>query len=212
MSSAYLRIKRHVDLFVALIAILLLSPLCGLIAILIKVESRGPILFRQRRIGKDNTEFQMLKFRTMYANTPPNVPTHLLASPEIYITKVGRVLRRMSLDELPQLINILRGDMSLVGPRPALWNQYDLIAKRQANGANALRPGITGWAQVSGRDSLSIDEKAQYDGHYAKHLSLVFDVKILFLTAWNVLLAKGVLEGASTDAANNNNRGRELHR
>ncbi|MBS3986284.1 MAG: sugar transferase [Selenomonadales bacterium] len=212
MNSAHLRIKRLVDLFVALIAILLLSPLCGLIAILIKVESRGPVLFLQRRIGKDNTEFQMLKFRTMYANTPPNVPTHLLASPETYITKVGRVLRRTSLDELPQLINILRGDMSLVGPRPALWNQYDLTAKRQANGANALRPGITGWAQVSGRDSLSIDEKAQYDGHYAKHLSLAFDAKILFLTAWNVILARGVLEGASTDAANNHNGGRELHR
>ena len=198
---AYSPMKKTADLLFALLLIALLSPLLGLIALLVKSGSKGPVLFKQRRIGKDKSEFFIYKFRTMRTDTPKDVPTHLLADPEAFITPIGRFLRKSSLDELPQLFNILKGEMSFIGPRPALWNQDDLIEARENQAskygisANALKPGITGWAQVSGRDELPIGVKADYDGYYAKNVGFLLDLKILWMTLYSVFTAKGVSEG-----------------
>lgn len=191
----YVYVKTILDFLFALILIVPLAPILLIIALAIKLESKGPVLFKQKRLGKDNTYFYILKFRTMRIDTPHDMPTHLLNGATNYITKVGGFLRKSSLDELPQIFNILCGQMSFIGPRPALWNQDDLIAAREKVGANQIKPGLTGWAQVNGRDELEISVKAQYDGEYVKEMSLALDLKIIWLTIKNVLLSKGVVEG-----------------
>lgn len=188
-------VKRVLDILFSLIMIILTLPLTIFICAAITVTSPGPILFKQKRVGLYCKNFNIYKFRTMYNNTPENIPTHLLEFPDKYITGIGKFLRRTSLDELPQLINVLKGDMSFVGPRPALYNQYDLIELREKYNINAVRPGITGWAQINGRDELSIPQKVEYDRQYILHMSLVFDIKIIFLTIFHTLLQKGVVEG-----------------
>lgn len=197
-------VKRILDIILSLVAIIIFSWLFIIIALLIKLEDGSPILFKQKRIGKNKREFFIYKFRTMKNSTPKNVPTHLLENPESYITKIGGFLRKSSLDELPQLFNILKGDMSVVGPRPALWNQYDLIAERDKNGSNSLTPGLTGWAQVNGRDELPINIKAGYDGEYVKKIGLLFDIKIILMTVFSVFKADGVVEGKNE--SNNNGK------
>ena len=187
--------KRIIDIVLSGAALIILSPIMLLIAVIIKADSKGPVLFKQKRVAKDKEYFKILKFRTMYADVPKDVPTHLLADPDSKITKVGRFLRKSSLDELPQIWNIFVGEMSVIGPRPALWNQYDLIAERDKYGANAIRPGLTGLAQINGRDELPIDIKAKYDGEYAQNITFLGDVKIFFGTIFGVLSAKGVKEG-----------------
>ena len=193
----YLTIKRTFDFVLSLFAIFLLSPFLLVFTLLIKLSSRGPVLFRQERIGKDKIHFNILKFRTMRIETPKNTPTHLLDNPEQWITPIGKCLRKYSLDELPQLFNILRGDMSIVGPRPALWNQFDLIELRDQYGANDILPGLTGWAQVNGRDELSIELKVNYDKEYLERMSLWFDVTCVYHTFFKVLKSEGVVEGKS---------------
>ncbi len=188
-------VKRALDFVCSLLGVVLLSPLLVVLALLVKCTSPGPVLFRQKRVGRNKTYFEILKFRSMRADTPRDVPTHLLQNAENAITPVGRFLRKTSLDELPQLFNILLGQMSVVGPRPALWNQDDLIAERDKYGVNALTPGLTGWAQVNGRDELPIPVKAELDGYYAAHISFGLDVKIFFRTIANVLFGKGIVEG-----------------
>ena len=154
-------------------------------------------MFCQKRVGINKTHFNILKFRTMRIDTPKDTPTHLLSNPEQYITKVGSFLRKTSLDELPQIINILKGDMSIVGPRPALWNQFDLIAERDKYGANDVMPGLTGWAQINGRDELEIPVKAKLDGYYVKHLGFGMDLVCFFKTITSVLKHDGVVEGGT---------------
>ncbi|MCL2420622.1 MAG: sugar transferase [Defluviitaleaceae bacterium] len=170
----------------------MLSPILLLLVILIKADSPGPIRFCQKRVGIYKSHFMIYKFRTMRIDTPKDMPTHMLKNPDQYITRVGRFLRRTSLDELPQLFNILKGDMSVIGPRPALWNQYDLIAERDKYGANDIRPGLSGWAQINGRDELPIDVKAKLDGVYVKQMSFIFDCKIFFMTIITAVKGKGV--------------------
>lgn len=189
-------VKRFMDIVLSLIGLIVLSPLFIVIVLCIKLDSPGPVLFRQKRVGIHKSHFNVLKFRTMRVDTPKEMPTHLLTNPERWITRVGRVLRKTSLDELPQLINILTGDMSIVGPRPALWNQYDLIAARDKYGANDIRPGLTGWAQINGRDELPIDVKARLDGEYVQRMSFWFDMKCILGTVLSVIKADGVVEGA----------------
>ncbi len=191
----YLVIKRFFDFFCALLGILILSPLLLVLALLIKCTSPGPVLFRQKRVGKNKTYFEILKFRSMRIDAPHDVPTHLLQDAQSAITPVGHFLRKTSLDELPQLFNILVGQMSVIGPRPALWNQYDLIAERDRYGANDLTPGLTGWAQINGRDELPIPVKAELDGYYAAHISFSLDLKIFFKTIANVFSGAGIVEG-----------------
>ncbi len=191
-------LKRALDFLLSLCGLLVLWPLFVLIAIAIKIDDPGPVFFSQKRVGKGKTYFQLYKFRSMKVNTP-DVPTHLLEHPEQYISKVGGFLRKTSLDELPQLWNILKGDMAVIGPRPALWNQYDLIAERDEYGANDVRPGLTGWAQINGRDELSIEEKSAYDGEYVRSLSFAFDCKCFFGTIGKVLHRDGVVEGAAPE-------------
>lgn len=193
--------KRLFDCILSAMAIVLLSPVLLAIAVWIKADSKGPVFFRQKRVGKDKNYFQILKFRTMYVDTPADMPTHLLQNADAMITRSGRFLRRSSLDELPQLFNIFLGQMSIVGPRPALWNQEDLIAERDKYGANALVPGLTGWAQVNGRDELPIDVKARYDGEYVQMIGLWADIRILFATVFGVLKADGIVEGQQTPVA-----------
>ena len=197
----YQRIKRGVDFVLALLGVCILSPLYVVLMIAIKVESKGPILFKQKRIGLHKSHFMILKFRTMRVDTPKDMPTHLLENPEQYITKVGKFLRKTSLDELPQIFNILKGDMSVVGPRPALWNQFDLIEERDKYGANDVRPGLTGWAQINGRDELEIPVKAKLDGEYVEALQqgkgLRMDCKCFFGTFLSVLRSDGVVEGGT---------------
>lgn len=191
----YVYVKQVVDFFMALIGILVLWPVFLIIAIAIKMSSKGPILFKQKRLGKNKKEFYILKFRTMRTDTPSDMPTHLLQDPDFFITKIGRFLRKTSLDELPQIINILKGEMSIVGPRPALWNQYDLIAERDKYGANDIKPGLTGWAQINGRDELGIEVKAQFDGEYVQKFCLLMDIKCFFVTLINAVRGDGVVEG-----------------
>ncbi|MCD8162802.1 MAG: sugar transferase [Synergistaceae bacterium] len=185
------------DFILALGAVVLLSPVLIAIALLIKLDTPGPIFFKQKRIGIHKSHFYIYKFRTMRIDTPKDMPTHLLANPDAYITKIGRFLRKTSLDELPQIINILAGQMSIIGPRPALWNQYDLIAERDKYGANDILPGLTGWAQINGRDELPIEVKAAYDGEYVKRMSFLFDCKCFFGTIACVLRKDGVVEGGT---------------
>ncbi|NTW96307.1 MAG: sugar transferase [Erysipelotrichaceae bacterium] len=191
----YKLFKRLMDFVISLIGLLVLSPFLIIIALIIKLESQGKILFTQKRVGKDKVLFNIYKFRSMVSETPKDTPTHLLNDPSRFITKSGAFLRKSSLDELPQLLNILKGDMSIVGPRPALWNQDDLITERDKFKANDLVPGLTGWAQINGRDELPIVEKAKLDGYYASHISLFLDIKIFFLTIFKVLKSDGVREG-----------------
>lgn len=203
----YMIVKQTLDFIVALIGMLLLWPFFLIIALVIKSTSKGPILFRQKRLGRNKKEFYILKFRTMRTDTPSDMPTHLLQDPDFFITKVGKFLRKTSLDELPQIINILQGEMSIVGPRPALWNQYDLINERDKYGANGIKPGLTGWAQVNGRDELIIEEKAKLDGEYSKQISFFFDSKVVLITIFIVLRSEGVKEGITTDSlADNKNK------
>ncbi len=189
--------KRALDILLSAAGTLVLSPLFLLISAAVKLEDHGPVFFSQQRIGTHRRPFRILKFRTMRVDTPHDTPTHLLENPEQWITRVGRVLRKTSLDELPQILQILTGRMSVVGPRPALWNQYDLIAEREKYGANDVTPGLTGWAQVNGRDSLEIEEKARLDGEYARELSFRLDVKIFFMTLVNVIRRQDVVEGGT---------------
>lgn len=191
----YFGIKRLIDVLLSFLAIIVLFIPSIIIAICIKIESRGPTFFKQKRVGKNKKYFMIYKFRTMRTDTPKDMPTHMLNNPDLYITKVGRILRKTSLDELPQIINIIKGDMSIIGPRPALWNQDDLIAERDKYGANDIKPGLTGLAQISGRDELEIPVKAKIDGEYIKNISFLLDVKIFFKTIIKVFESDGVVEG-----------------
>ena len=193
----YPHVKRALDFVLSLTALILLSPVMLIIAIAIRATSPGPVFFRQKRVGLRRSHFMIYKFRTMRTDAPKDAPTHLLQNAQSYITPVGRFLRASSLDELPQLINILRGEMAVVGPRPALWNQYDLIAAREAVGANDVLPGLTGWAQINGRDELPIDVKARLDGEYVRRMSFLFDLRCIFGTVFSVLRRDGIREGAA---------------
>lgn len=189
-------LKRILDFLLSLCGLLVLWPLFLVIAAAIKIDDPGPVFFSQKRVGLHKRYFQLYKFRSMKVSTP-DVPTHLLEHPEQYISKVGGFLRKYSLDELPQIINILLGQMAIIGPRPALWSQEDLIAERDKYGANDIRPGLTGWAQINGRDELTIEEKSVYDGEYVRNLSFAFDCKCFFGTIGKVLRHEGVVEGAT---------------
>ena len=190
-------VKRLIDLLLSGIGILVLSPVYLILAIAIKIDDPGPVFFRQKRVGLHKSHFMIMKFRTMKMETPRDVPTHLLQNPEQYITRMGKFLRKTSLDELPQLFQIFTGKMSIVGPRPALWNQFDLIELRDQVGANDLRPGLTGWAQINGRDELPLDVKARFDGEYVQRISFLFDCKCFLGTVLSVLKHDGVVEGGT---------------
>ena len=191
----YAHVKRFLDLILAALALAVLSPLLLILAAAVKLSSPGPVFFRQKRVGIHKTHFMIFKFRTMRTDAPKDQPTHLLKDPSAFITPVGKFLRASSLDELPQLINIVRGEMAIVGPRPALWNQFDLIAERDKYGANDVRPGLTGLAQVSGRDELPIPVKAKLDGDYVKHITFLGDLRLILRTVSSVARADGVVEG-----------------
>lgn len=193
----YQHVKRGIDFVLALVGLVILSPLFLVLIVAIKADSKGSILFRQKRVGIHKSHFNILKFRTMRTDTPKDTPTHLLKNPGQYITKTGKFLRKTSLDELPQIINILKGDMAIVGPRPALWNQYDLIEERDKYGANDIRPGLTGWAQINGRDELEIPVKAKLDGEYVKKMGFGMDVRCFLGTFLSVLRGDGVVEGGT---------------
>lgn len=196
MKKIYLVIKTILDRLLALIGLIILLPFFAVFAIIIKLESKGPVFFKQKRVGKNKNTFYIYKFRSMRTDTPKDMPTHMLKNAENYITKFGGFMRKTSIDELPQIINILKGEMSIVGPRPALWNQDDLIAERDKYHANDVLPGLTGWAQVNGRDELPIPVKAKLDGEYVEKMSLWFDIKIFFKTIINVFKHEGIVEGA----------------
>lgn len=189
--------KRTLDIVLSFLGMLVLSPFFLLLVLAIKLDSKGPALFKQKRVGLHKKHFYILKFRTMRIDTPKDTPTHLLENPEQWITKVGKFLRKTSLDELPQIWNIFVGDMSIIGPRPALWNQYDLIEERDRYGANDVLPGLTGWAQIHGRDELPIAKKAELDGYYVQHLSFGLDVRCFFGTIKSVAKSEGVVEGGT---------------
>ena len=193
----YVAVKKIIDRFLAFIGLIVLSPLFLILIIAIKLDSPGSIFFRQKRVGIHKTHFEILKFRTMRTDTPKDMPTHMLKNPDQYITKVGRFLRKTSLDELPQIINILKGDMAIVGPRPALWNQYDLIEERDKYGANDILPGLTGWAQINGRDELEIPVKAKLDGDYVAKMSFGMDLRCILGTVVSVARQDGVVEGGT---------------
>lgn len=192
-------LKRLFDILISLSGLIILSPVFLILIAVIKIDSRGPIFFWQKRIGRNKSCFYMLKFRTMKIDTPKDTPTHLLENPEQYITRAGKFLRKTSLDELPQIFNILSGKMSIIGPRPALWNQHDLIKERDKSGANDVRPGLTGWAQVNGRDELPIPVKAKFDGEYVQNMSFLLDCRCFFMTVVKVLKSDGVVEGMTAD-------------
>jgi len=189
--------KRLIDVVLSGLGIVVLAPVYLIVALAIKIDDPGPVFFRQKRVGIYKTHFHILKFRTMKMETPKDTPTHLLQNPEQYITKVGRILRKTSLDELPQIFQIFTGKMSIIGPRPALWNQFDLIEERDKYGANDVRPGLTGWAQINGRDELPIDVKARFDGEYVEDLSFAMDCKCFIGTIGKVLKRDGVVEGGT---------------
>lgn len=193
----YLPCKRALDTVLAGIASIILAPVMGILAVAIKLDSPGPVLFKQKRVGKDKKLFDIWKFRTMRTDTPKDMPTHLLNNPEQFITRTGCFMRKYSLDELPQLWQCVNGQLRLIGPRPALWNQYDLIEERDKYGANSIVPGITGWAQINGRDELEIDVKAKLDGEYVRRMSFAFDVKCFWGTVISVLKHDGVVEGGT---------------
>ena len=189
--------KRMIDVILSGCGILVLAPIYLILALAIKIDDPGPILFRQKRVGIHKSHFHIMKFRTMKMETPRDMPTHMLENPERYITRVGKILRKTSLDELPQIFQIFTGEMSIIGPRPALWNQFDLIEERDKYGANDVRPGLTGWAQINGRDELPIDVKARFDGEYVENMSFLFDCKCFFGTITSVLKSDGVVEGGT---------------
>lgn len=191
------KLKRIIDFVMALSGLIVLSPVFAALCIWIKLDSKGPILFKQKRIGINKSYFNIYKFRTMYVDTPKDMPTHMLSNPDQYITKSGKFLRKTSLDELPQILNILKGEMAVIGPRPALWNQDDLIAERDKYHANDVRPGLTGWAQINGRDELEIPVKAKLDGEYVENESFFMDVKCFLGTIGSVLVGDGVVEGGT---------------
>ena len=193
----YIIFKRVIDFMLSLLALIVLSPIFLILAVWIKLDSKGPVFFRQKRVGKNKEFFQIYKFRTMRTDTPSDMPTHLLTDPDAFITKSGKFLRKTSLDELPQIINILKGEMAIIGPRPALWNQDDLVAERDKYGANDVLPGLSGWAQINGRDELPIPIKAKLDGDYVERMSLAFDVKCFVGTITSVLRSDGVVEGGT---------------
>jgi O-antigen biosynthesis protein WbqP len=190
-------IKRLIDITLSIAGLIVFSPVFVLIAIWVKVDSCGPVLFRQKRIGKNKICFNIIKFRTMSIDAPKDVPTHLFADPQTFITRSGRILRKTSLDELPQIWNILIGKMSIVGPRPALWNQDDLVSERDKYHANDALPGLTGWAQINGRDALSIPDKARLDGEYVQRIGFLFDLRCFLGTILAVVKHKGVVEGVA---------------
>ena len=190
-------IKPILDITLSLLGLILFSWLFLIIIIAIEIDDPGPVFFTQKRVGIHKKHFKLYKFRSMKMSTPHDTPTHLLENPDQYITRVGRVLRKLSLDETPQLINILKQDMSIIGPRPALWNQYDLIEERDKYGANDIKPGLSGWAQINGRDELEIADKARLDGEYVKRMSFLFDCRCFFGTAVSVLRHDGVVEGGT---------------
>ena len=193
--NLYKIIKRMIDIILSFSALVVLIPICLILIIIIKLDSSGPVLFKQKRVGIHKGHFNMLKFRTMKIDAPRETPTHLLENPDQYLTRIGKFFRKVSLDELPQIWNIFIGQMSIVGPRPALWNQYDLIAERDKYGANDVLPGLTGWAQVNGRDELSIESKAKLDGEYVQNIGFLMDMKCLLLTIKKVVTSDGVVEG-----------------
>lgn len=193
----YRIMKRGLDILLSVLGMVILSPVLLILAFLIKCTSPGPVFFRQKRVGIHKTYFYILKFRTMRTDTPKDCPTHLLQSPDQYITPIGNFLRKTSLDELPQIFNIFSGKMSVVGPRPALWNQDDLVELRDQYGANDVRPGLTGWAQINGRDELSIEDKAKLDGEYVKKMSFLFDLRCFAGTFLRVFRCEGVVEGGT---------------
>lgn len=195
--SMYLKVKRLIDIILSVIGLIVLSPVFLILIIAIKLDSKGPVLFNQKRVGIHKCHFNILKFRTMRIDTPKDIPTHLLENPEQWITRVGRFLRKTSLDELPQIINIFKGEMSIIGPRPALWNQYDLIEERDKYGVNDVPVGLTGWAQINGRDELPIEVKAKLDGEYVEKLSFWVDVRCFFGTIISALKSDGVVEGGT---------------
>lgn len=195
MNKKYIIIKNVLDFILSLLALIVLFPFFCIFAIIIKLESKGPVFFKQKRIGKNKKEFYIYKFRTMRTDTPKDMPTHMLKDAESYITKSGKIFRKTSIDELPQIINILKCQMSIIGPRPALWNQEDLIKERDKYNANSIRPGLTGWAQVNGRDELEIPIKAKFDGEYVEKMSFLFDIKIFFKTIIKVFKHDGIVEG-----------------
>jgi O-antigen biosynthesis protein WbqP len=199
-------IKRILDFVLALLAVILLSWLFLILCIAIKIDDPGPILFKQKRVGIHKKFFSILKFRTMKTSTPKDIPTHMLKDPDQYITRVGKFLRKSSLDELPQIFNILAGQMSIVGPRPALWNQDDLVAERDKYGANDVPPGLTGWAQINGRDELEIPVKAKLDGYYVEHFGFAMDLKCFFGTIKAVLSHDGVVEGGTGEMKKQKNK------
>ncbi|MFS1012168.1 sugar transferase [Enterococcus casseliflavus] len=190
-------LKRGIDFLLSLAGIIVLSPILLILCIAIKIDSKGPVIFKQKRVGKNKTHFYIYKFRTMKVDTPQETPTHLLSNPDFFITRVGKFLRKTSLDELPQLFNILKGDMAVIGPRPALWNQYDLIEERDKYHANDIRPGLTGLAQISGRDELEIEYKARLDVQYASNITPLMDLKCFFGTIISVFKSDGVVEGGT---------------
>lgn len=192
---SYLKIKRLIDIILSLLGLIILAPVLLLIIIIIKIDSNGPVFFKQKRVRDHKNYFNILKFRTMKVDTPKDTPTHLLENPSQWITNVGVFLRKTSLDELPQIINVFKGEMSIIGPRPALWNQYDLIKERDKYGANNVPVGLTGWAQINGRDELEIEAKARLDGEYANNISFWMDVRCFFRTIFIVIKSDGIIEG-----------------
>ena len=199
--------KRLIDVVLSTIGIVVLALPMLVIVGVIKITDPGPALFKQKRVGKNKTHFYLYKFRSMKMSTPKDCPTHLLENPEQYITSIGKILRKSSLDELPQLFNILIGEMSIIGPRPALWNQYDLIEERDKYSANDIRPGLTGWAQINGRDELEIDVKAKLDGEYIEKMGFLFDCKCFLGTLTSVLKSEGVVEGGTGEIKKQNEKG-----
>lgn len=195
---SYIKIKRIIDFVLSVMGLIILSPVFLMLIIGIKLDSPGPVLFKQKRVGLNKRYFYILKFRTMRIDTPKDTPTHLLENPDQWITKVGKFLRKTSLDELPQIVNIFKGDMSIIGPRPALWNQYDLIEERDLYGANDVPVGLTGWAQINGRDELPIELKAKLDGEYVEKIGLIMDIRCFFATILSVIKSDGVAEGGPT--------------
>lgn len=189
--------KRAIDIILSFLGLVILSPVFAILALLIVIDDPGLVFFTQKRVGINKTFFKLHKFRSMKMSTPHDTPTHLLDNPEQYITKIGKFLRKSSLDELPQIWDIFVGNMSIIGPRPALWNQDDLVAERDKYGANDIRPGLTGWAQINGRDELEIPVKAKFDGEYVENISFTFDCKCFFGTVFSVLKHDGVVEGGT---------------
>ena len=199
--------KRLIDIVFSFLGIVLLCIPMLIVAIVIKAEDPGPVIFKQKRVGIHKSYFKLYKFRSMKMDTPHDMPTHLLENPEQYLLRCGKILRKLSVDELPQLFNILKGDMSIIGPRPALWNQYDLIAERDLYGANDVKPGLTGWAQINGRDELEIDVKAKLDGDYVRNQSFIFDCKCFFGTIGKVFSGDGVVEGGTGEMSRQEKKG-----